>query len=57
MGDDPFAPGPLQVNESAYYQIINPSLDHNLNVFAPNEPGSFPVYYFITGFAGKKLLE
>lgn len=51
---DPFEEGPYVVNSSTYYQLLNPSVDTNLNVYAPNEPGNFPVFYFVTGFAGEK---
>lgn len=40
------------VNYTSFRQIINPFLDTNLDVYAPNAPGSFPVLYFITGVGG-----
>jgi len=46
---DPFYPGDYPVNSSVFAQIINPFLDLNLDVFAPNAPGNFPVFYLITG--------
>jgi hypothetical protein len=49
---DPFSPGSYPVNSSLFAQIINPFLDLNLDVFAPNAPGNFPVLYFITGLGG-----
>lgn len=49
---DAFDEGPYFVNHTDFYQLANPTLDHNLGVFAPNEPGNFPVFYFVTGFAG-----
>lgn len=51
---DPFEEGPYLVNSTQYLQLVNPiwDLDTNLNVYAPNEPGNFPVLYFVTGFGG-----
>ena len=50
---DPFFPGDYPVNSSVFAQIINPFLDLNLDVFAPNAPGNFPVFYLITGLGGR----
>ena len=49
---DPFVPGQYPVNYTAFQQIINPFVDLNVDVYAPNAPGDFPVMYFITGFGG-----
>jgi len=49
---DPFVLGDYPVNATAFQQIINPFLDVNLDVYAPNAPGNFPVMYFVTGFGG-----
>ena len=48
----PFDEGPFVVNQTDFYRLVNPTIDLNLGVFAPNEPGNFPVLYFVTGFAG-----
>ena len=50
---DPFYPGDYPVNSSVFAQIINPFLDLNLDVFAPNAPGNFPVFYLITGLGSE----
>ena len=49
---DPFVPGQYPVNYTAFNQIINHFVDLNVDVYAPNAPGDFPVMYFITGFGG-----
>lgn len=49
---DPFVLGDYPVNSTAFQQIINPFLDLNLDVYAPNAPGNFPVFYFVSGFGG-----
>ncbi len=49
---DAFEEGPFFVNQTDFYHLANPTIDHNLGVFAPNEPGNFPVFYFVTGFGG-----
>ena len=41
-----------QVNYTSFRQVINPFLDTNLDVYAPNAAGSFPVLYLITGVGG-----
>ena len=47
---DPFQPGKHQVNSTTILQVEGLQLDHNLRVYAPNEPGSFKVIYFLSGF-------
>uniref|UniRef100_A0A0P6DNC3 Arylacetamide deacetylase n=1 Tax=Daphnia magna TaxID=35525 RepID=A0A0P6DNC3_9CRUS len=47
---DPFVPGDLPVNHTAYRQVLNLFLDTNIDVYAPNATGNFPVLYFATGF-------
>lgn len=49
---DPFVPGDLLVNHTAYRQVLNLFLDTNIDVYAPNATGNFPVLYFATGFGG-----
>lgn len=49
---DPFVPGDLPVNHTAYRQALTLFLDTNIDVYAPNVPGNFPVFYFVTGFGG-----
>jgi hypothetical protein len=49
---DPFVPGEYPINHTAYRQALNLFLDTNIDVYAPNATGSFPVFYFITGFGG-----
>lgn len=49
---DPFVPGELPVNHTAYRQALSLFLDTNIDVYAPNSTGNFPVFYFITGFGG-----
>jgi len=45
-----------QVNYTSFRQVINPYLDTNLDVYAPDAAGSFPVLYFITGVGGIVLI-
>lgn len=49
---DPFVPGDLPVNHTAYRQALSLFLDTNIDVYAPNASGNFPVLYFATGFGG-----
>ena len=49
---DPYQKGPLEVKHQNYYRVLTSGLDHNLKVWAPNEPGNFPVVYFNSGLAG-----
>ena len=52
---DPYEPGEFQVNATTILRIEAIQLDHNLRVFAPNEPGTFKVIYFIGGLEGKSI--
>lgn len=49
---DPFTPGDLPVNHTVIYNALSISTDTNIGVYAPNAPGNYPVFYFITGLAG-----
>ncbi|EFX74152.1 hypothetical protein DAPPUDRAFT_109234 [Daphnia pulex] len=49
---DPFIPGDYAINHTAYRQALTLFLDTNIDVYAPNSTGNFPVFYFITGFGG-----
>lgn len=49
---DPFGPGEFVVNHTAYRQALNLFLDTNVDVYAPNATGNFPIVYFITGIGG-----
>ena len=49
---DPFSPGEYPINHTAYRQALSLFLDTNIDVYAPNATGNFPVFYFITGFGG-----
>ena len=49
---DPFVAGPFPVNHTSYLSPLTLFLDTNLDVYAPNAPGAFPVFYFITGLGG-----
>lgn len=53
---DPFVPGDYPINHTAYRQALNLFLDTNIDVYAPNAAGNFPVFYFITGFGGRNQL-
>ena len=50
--EGPYAQGPNPVKHVTFNGIFNAELDHNLGIWAPNKPGSYPVIYFITGLAG-----
>lgn len=49
---DPFENGEFPVSHTIYRQVTSLSLDTNLDVYAPNSTGNFPVFYFVTGFGG-----
>jgi chlorophyllase len=49
---DPFVPGDYPINHTAYRQALSLFLDTNIDVYAPNATGNFPVFYFTTGFGG-----
>lgn len=49
---DPFGEGEFAINHTAYRQALNLFLDTNVDVYAPNATGNFPVIYFITGLGG-----
>lgn len=49
---DPFVPGEHPVNNTLILNAITIATDTNIDVFAPNTPGDFPVFYFVTGLAG-----
>lgn len=49
---DPFGEGEFAINHTAYRQALNLFLDTNIDVYAPNATGNFPVIYFITGLGG-----
>lgn len=44
-----YSPGELPVNHTSFYNALSLFLDTNLEVYAPNAPGNFPVVYFLTG--------
>ena len=50
---DPFLPGDYPVNYTSILGPLTLFLDTNIDVFAPNAPGNFPVLYFFSGLAGK----
>lgn len=50
--EGPYTNGPHPVKHKTFNGIFNAELDHNLAVWAPDDPGSYPVIYFITGLAG-----
>lgn len=47
-----FSLGDLPVNHTTFYHVTTLLLDTNLEVYAPNAPGNFPVVYFLTGITG-----
>ena len=49
---DPCVPGELTVNYTRFNGLLTLFLDTNLDVYAPNAAGSFPVLYFMTGLGG-----
>lgn len=52
--DGPYTYGPHLVKHKTFNGIFNAELDHNLGVWAPDDPGSYPVIYFVSGLAGTK---
>jgi hypothetical protein len=53
---DPFTPGDLPVNHTSFLSPLTLFLDTNLDVYAPNAPGAYPLFYLITGLGGKTSL-
>ncbi len=51
--ENPYEAGSFEVGDASYGSLLVPGLDHNLEIWAPNAEGNFPVAYFLTGFAGK----
>merc|ERR1711970_283190 len=49
---DPWNDGPFQTKHKLYNGFLNNGLDHELDVWAPNGAGSFPVIYFLGGLGG-----
>jgi len=49
---DPYVLGELPVNYTEFLSPLTLFLDTNIDVYAPNAPGTFPVLYLITGFGG-----
>lgn len=47
-----FSPGELPVNHTTFYNALTLFVDTNLEIYAPNVPGDFPVMYFLTGITG-----
>lgn len=50
---DPFTPGEYPINHTTILNALNIFSDTNLDVYAPNVPGHFPVFYFVTGLTGE----
>ena len=53
---NPFIPGDLPVNHTSFLSPLTLFLDTNLDVYAPNAPGAYPLFYLITGLGGKKII-
>merc|ERR1719331_3111557 len=49
---DTFLPGPYMVDHVHFNKEIFGSLDHAIEVYAPNTPGPKPVFMFFTGLSG-----
>jgi len=49
---DTFLPGPYTVDHVHFNKEIFGSLDHAIEVYAPNTPGPKPVFMFFTGLSG-----
>ncbi len=47
-----YQPGPFTVQHTIYLSLFNVGLDHNVDVWAPDGSGEFPVVFFIPGFTG-----
>ncbi len=52
--DNPYEAGPYEVKRTSVISILNPGLDHNIEIWAPNVEGMFPVVYFMSGVGGKE---
>ena len=50
---DVYQPGPYSVKHNIFVSLFTWGLDHNVEVWAPEAEGNFPVIYFIPGLAGK----
>ena len=54
---DPYEAGEYQVNSTTILRIEALQLEYNLRVYAPNEPGTFKVIYFLSGFDGREHIH
>jgi len=50
--EDIYQPGPFEVQHKLYFSLFNFGLDHDIDVWAPQAAGSYPIIYFIPGIAG-----
>jgi len=48
----PWAAGPFEPRHKFYNRFLINELDHELDVWAPDGPGTFPVIYFLGGLGG-----
>jgi protein-S-isoprenylcysteine O-methyltransferase Ste14 len=51
-GQDIYQTGPYSVRHKLYMGLFNWGDGHNMDVWAPEAAGEFPVIYFISGFTG-----
>jgi len=49
---DPWTDGPFQPKHKLYNGFLNNGLNHELDVWAPDDAGKFPVIYFLGGLGG-----
>merc|ERR1712013_162574 len=50
--DGPWEAGPFQPKHKFYNRFLINGLDHELDVWAPDGAGTFPVIYFLGGLGG-----
>ena len=52
--NSPYDEGPYKVGHFSVIGFNNPGLERNIEIWAPDVEGEFPVIYFLSGFAGFK---
>lgn len=50
-----FQPGPFATETAFFDKDDILAIDHNIYVYGPSAPGTFPIIYFSSSLAGKKL--
>ena len=54
---DIYEPGPYTVQHVYYLNLFNLGLSHNIDIWAPDAPGEFPIIYYVPGVTGRQGQE